>query len=76
MININRVAIITGGAGKLGEKHAEAIAEFDGKVGQGFNRLINQWSENTGVNIIKQIKDWNAADLGQSSEAPTPYAFK
>ena len=48
----------------------------NGKVGQGFNRLINQWSENTGVNIIKQIKDWNAADLGQSSEAPTPYAFK
>jgi branched-chain amino acid aminotransferase len=48
----------------------------NGKKGQGFNRLINQWSENTGVNIIKQIKDWNASDSDQSSEAPTPYAFK
>ena len=48
----------------------------NGKVGQGFNKLINQWSENTGVDIIKQIKDWNVADSGQSSEAPTPYSFK
>ena len=48
----------------------------NGKVGKGFSRLINQWSENTGVEIIKQIKDWNAADSKQKSEAPTPYAFK
>ena len=48
----------------------------NGKVGQGFNKLINQWSENTGVNIIRQIKDWNAVDSGLSSEAPTPYSFK
>jgi|TARA_B100001971_G_scaffold180773_1_gene177152 branched-chain amino acid aminotransferase len=48
----------------------------NGKTGQGFNCLINQWSENTGVDIIKQIKDWNATDTDQNSEAPTPYAFK
>lgn len=48
----------------------------NGKRGQGFNRLINQWSENTGVDIIKQIKDWNATDTDQNSEAPSPYAFK
>jgi len=48
----------------------------EGKVGQGFSRLIKQWSENTGIDIIKQIKDWNAAVSGQNSETPTPYAFK
>jgi branched-chain amino acid aminotransferase len=48
----------------------------NGKVGKGFSRLINQWSENTGVDIIKQINDWNAADTDQNSVAPTPYAFK
>ena len=47
-----------------------------GKVEQGFSHLIKQWSENIGVNIIKQIKDWNATDSGQKSEAPTPYIFK
>jgi branched-chain amino acid aminotransferase len=48
----------------------------NGKTGQGFSRLINQWSENTGVDIIKQIKDWNVTDSGENSETPTPYAFK
>ena len=48
----------------------------NGKVGNGFSCLINQWCENTGVDIIKQIKDWNTADKDQNSEAPTPYAFK
>ena len=48
----------------------------NGKVEKGFSRLINQWSENKGVDIIKQIKDWNTADTDQNSEAPTPYAFK
>ena len=48
----------------------------NGKTGQGFKRLINQWSENTGVDIIRQIKDWNIDDSSQNNEAPTPYAFK
>lgn len=47
-----------------------------GTVGQGFRRIIKQWSENIGLDIINQIKDWNSVDLEQKSESPTPYEFK
>ena len=48
----------------------------NGKVGPIFSKLINRWSQNTDVDIIKQIKDWNETDLNQDIEAPTPYRFK
>ena len=47
-----------------------------GKVGQGYKSLIKQWSENTEVDIIKQIRNWNAIDSEKKIDAPTPYAFK
>ena len=48
----------------------------NGKVGPIFSKLINQWSQNTDVDIIKQIKDWNETDSNQELDAPTPYRFK
>lgn len=46
-----------------------------GVVGEGFTRLIKRWSENTGVDIIAQVKSWgNTAQ--DSGNAPTPYRFK
>ena len=48
----------------------------DGKVGPIYSKLINEWSQKTDVDIIRQIKDWNDADLDQDTEAPTPYRFK
>ena len=48
----------------------------NGKVGSIFSKLINQWSQNVDVDIVKQIKDWNGADLNQNINAPTPYRFK
>lgn len=37
--------------------------------------LLKQWSKNIGVDIVKQIKDWN--DLNATGiDAPTPYQFK
>ena len=48
----------------------------DGKVGEGFNRLIERWSENTGVDIIRQIKTWNSIDGAHNTNAPSPYSFK
>jgi len=46
-----------------------------GVVGEGFNRLIGQWSTNTGVDIVGQIKGWTNTGP-ESSDAPTPYRFK
>lgn len=48
-----------------------------GSVGEGFSRLIGQWSANTGVDIIRQIKRWDS-ERGDSviGGAPTPYRFK
>jgi branched-chain amino acid aminotransferase len=49
----------------------------NGEVGPVFSRLMQKWSANTGVDIIKQIADWDAV-RGQAadSHAPTPYRFK
>ena len=52
-----------------------SISIGEGKVGPIFSRLINKWSQNIEVDIIKQIKDWNTADSGQTIKAPTPYNF-
>ena len=46
-----------------------------GLIGEGFNNLIQQWSANTGVDIIDQIKKWgeHGTNVGVG---PTPYQFK
>jgi branched-chain amino acid aminotransferase len=48
-----------------------------GKVGPIFTKLISRWSENTGVDIVAQIRNWDyARGQAQDSNAPTPYRFK
>lgn len=47
-----------------------------GKMGTVTKTLLDTWSKNVGVDIIKQIKDWSANAGKQDSDAPTPYAFK
>ena len=47
----------------------------DGKRGKIFDKILDKWSENVGVNIEKQIKEFNE----QTVEMPTgstPYKFK
>jgi len=52
------------------------LAVGDGRVGNVFSKLINLWSENTGVNIVEQIKGWDAERISTDIEnAPTPYKF-
>jgi branched-chain amino acid aminotransferase len=49
----------------------------DGEVGDGFNRLINQWSSNIGIDIVGQIKKWDKESAGSLvGNSPTPYRFK
>jgi branched-chain amino acid aminotransferase len=48
-----------------------------GKVGDNFSRLLNQWGDNTGVDIAKQIKKWDSETIPSGlGSAPTPYRFK
>lgn len=47
----------------------------DGRVGEGFNRLIRQWGVNADLDIVSQIKSWSAA-FSTMIDAPTPYQFK
>ena len=48
-----------------------------GKVGEGFKRILDKWSQNTSVDIPRQIKSWDAQrNATYTSTAPTPYSFK
>lgn len=47
----------------------------EGRMGDITKRLITQWSENVGVDIIRQIKEWNLADGEKKKNAPSPYSF-
>jgi len=47
----------------------------DGKVGSVYSNLLQQWSENVGVDIAQQIVGWNQTDAGKTT-GPTPYQFK
>ncbi len=47
----------------------------NGKVGPIFKRLLSQWSSNCGLDISKQIKNWNNKK-NIDSNSPTPYKFK
>jgi branched-chain amino acid aminotransferase len=48
-----------------------------GRPGPVFTKLLKEWSSKTGINIQKQITDWNKDDVTSgNSDAPTPYRFK
>ncbi len=47
----------------------------DGNVGPIFETLIAKWGSNVGIDIPKQIKDWNASAGNAPLGAPTPYQF-
>lgn len=47
-----------------------------GKVGSMFDTLIRSWSDETGVDIVEQIRGWDRARAVKDVDAPTPYQFK
>ena len=48
-----------------------------GKVGNIFNKILDQWSKNVGINISQQIKNWDKKRNTKASLSnPTPYKFK
>jgi branched-chain amino acid aminotransferase len=49
----------------------------NGLVGDCFRKLMGQWSSNTNVDIVGQIKRWNSEEVvSAEGGAPTPYRFK
>lgn len=49
----------------------------DGQMGTITKKLLARWSENVGVDIIQQIKDYGKeVESLQRGSAPTPYQFK
>lgn len=54
----------------------DGLAIGDGAPGRITNSLLSQWSKNTGVDIIGQIKTWDSkTQLNAVGIAATPYAF-
>ncbi len=47
----------------------------NGKMGEITGKLLETWSKNVGIDIIKQIKDWSKDKKSKSGSAPSPYAF-
>jgi branched-chain amino acid aminotransferase len=48
-----------------------------GKPGPLFSKILDEWSLKEGVDIQKQISDWNDQDAHSGMvDAPTPYRFK
>lgn len=48
----------------------------DGKMGPITKKLLDVWSKNVGVDIIKQIKSYGKECASLMGDAPTPYQFK
>ncbi|MDH5731089.1 MAG: aminotransferase class IV, partial [Gammaproteobacteria bacterium] len=50
----------------------------NGKMGEITNHLLRKWSDNVGVDIEQQIKNYGmeVSNQSSSSNAPTPYQFK
>ena len=48
----------------------------DGKVGQSFHRLLNEWSTKVEVDIEQQIKKFNLETESWNQDGPSPYSFK
>jgi branched-chain amino acid aminotransferase len=49
----------------------------NGSIGESFKKLIEKWSLNMGIDIVGQIKQWDAerAEI-ETGDSPTPYRFK
>jgi len=48
----------------------------EAKVGPVFDRILKKWSDNVGVDIAAQIKEFAAFVGAHRANAPTPYQFK
>ena len=49
----------------------------NGSIGESFKKLIEKWGLNMGIDIVGQIKQWDAERAEtETGDSPTPYRFK
>ena len=57
--------------------HLNGVPIGDGKMGPVTQKLLDQWSRNVGLDIVKQIRDYaKEVTSWQHGNAPTPYQFR
>lgn len=47
----------------------------NGKMGKITEKLLDKWSSNVGIDIVQQIKKWDAESEKDKSAGPSPYSF-
>jgi len=47
----------------------------DGKIGETTKQLLDKWSSNVGIDIVQQIKKWDAAGGKNKLSGHSPYSF-
>jgi branched-chain amino acid aminotransferase len=47
----------------------------NGPMGKITRKLLDAWSSEAGVDIVKQIKKWDAEQTGKKAKGPSPYSF-
>ena len=56
--------------------HLNGVVIGSGQMGPITQRLLDQWSQNVGLDIVQQIRDYaKEVENWQQSNAPTPYQF-
>jgi len=55
--------------------HLNGLPIGNGKMGKLTTLLLKKWSENVGLDIVQQIKDYSQEVQDFNASAPTPYKF-
>jgi branched-chain amino acid aminotransferase len=55
--------------------HLNGLPIGDGRMGEITKKLLSKWSENVGLDIIQQIRNYSLEVHKFNSSAPTPYKF-
>ena len=55
--------------------HLNSLPIGGGKMGEITKKLLSKWSENVGLDIVQQIKNYSQEVKEFNSSAPTPYKF-
>ena len=57
--------------------HLNGVPIGSGQMGPITQQLLDQWSQNVGLDIVQQIRDYaKEVENWQQSNAPTPYQFR